>query len=464
MTLAQTAAVLGAELSGADVPWQDVCTDTRTLKNGDLFVALRGERFDGHDFLDRAAAAGAAAALVASDYHGPAPLPLARVADTPRGLADLARHWRGRFTLPLIAVAGSNGKTTVKEMIAACLRGHYGDGAVLSTRGNLNNHIGLPLTLLRLRPQHRAAVVELGMNHRGETAQLAAIAAPTVGVINNAQREHQEFMRSVAEVAAEHADLVAALPPQGCAVINADDIHAGLWRAAAAHARVVDFGLGEAAVHGECRLHAVSLSLRVVADDDAAAFELALAGEHNARNALAAIAAAMAAGVPLATCARALAGFAAVKGRLQHKQGLRGSCLIDDSYNANPDSVRAAIDVLAGVSGYRLLALGDMGEVGAQGQAFHREIGSYARSRGVHALFTTGDLARHAAAAFGGGASHHESAAALAAAVAGSLGADVTVLVKGSRFMHMEQVVAALEAPAAAEPAAPGAAAAKAGG
>jgi UDP-N-acetylmuramoyl-tripeptide--D-alanyl-D-alanine ligase len=448
MTLAQTAAVLGAEISGGDVTWHDVCTDSRTLKRGDLFVALRGERFDGHDFVAQAAAAGAAAALVARDYRGASALPLARVADTALGLADLAAHWRGRFTLPLIAVAGSNGKTTVKEMIAACLRACYGGDAVLATRGNLNNHIGLPLTLLRLRAEHRAAVVELGMNHRGETAQLARIAAPTVGVINNAQREHQEFMRSVDEVAAEHADLLAALPRQGCAVINADDAHAALWRAAVAGAgvRVRDFGLGMAAVHGECRLHAERTSLRVAADGETADFELPLAGEHNARNALAAIAAATAAGVPLADCTQALAGFAAVKGRLQAKRGLRGARLIDDSYNANPDSVRAAIDVLAQAPGRRLLVLGDMGEVGDSGEAFHSEIGDYARSRGIHALLATGELARHAVAAFGAGAVHHGSAETLAADAAARLDAGTTALVKGSRFMRMERVVEALEA------------------
>jgi UDP-N-acetylmuramoyl-tripeptide--D-alanyl-D-alanine ligase len=446
MTLAQTATALGAEMSGADVSWHEVCTDSRTLKRGDLFVALRGERFDGHDFLAQAAAAGAAAALVDRAYRGPAPLPLARVADTTQGLADLAAHWRRRFTLPLIAVAGSNGKTTVKEMIAACLRLHHGDDAVLATRGNLNNHIGLPLTLLGLRARHRAAVVELGMNHRGETARLAAVARPTVGVINNAQREHQEFMRSVEEVAAEHGDLLAALPRDGVAVINADDAHAARWRAAAGDARVRDFGLGPAAVRGQCRLRAAGSGLRVTADGETVAFELPLAGEHNARNALAALAAATAAGVPLATCARALAGFAAVQGRLQEKHGLRGARLIDDSYNANPDSVRAAIDVLAQAPGRRLLILGDMGEVGAQGEAFHREIGDYARRRGIDALYATGALARHAAAAFGAGAGHYDTAEALAAAAAAQLDADATVLVKGSRFMRMERVVEALEA------------------
>lgn len=446
MTLAQTAAVLGGELVGADVSYADVCTDSRTLKSGDLFVALRGERFDGHDFVEQAAAAGAVAALVDQHYRRSVSLPLARVGDTTQGLADLAAHWRSRFTLPLIAVVGSNGKTTVKEMIAACLRAHYGEAAVLATRGNLNNHIGLPLTLLTLRESHRVAVIELGMNHPGETAQLARIARPTIGVINNAQREHQEFMRSVADVAAEHADLLRVLPAQGIAVINADDGHAATWRSAAAPRVVRDFGTGAAAVHGECVLQADGSDLSVSGAAGAVTFRLPLAGEHNVRNALAAIAAATAAGATLEACAGALAGFAAVKGRLQLKHGRLGARLIDDSYNANPDSVRAAIDVLAAAGGRRLLVLGDMGEVGDQGEAFHREIGAYARSRGVDALFAAGEMTRVSVQAFGSGAGHYVQIEPLIAAVAAQLGSEVTVLVKGSRFMKMERVVQALEA------------------
>ncbi len=446
MTLAQTAAILGGELAGADVGYSDVCTDSRKLKSGDLFVALRGERFDGHDFVEQAAAAGAVAALVDQRYRRPVPLPLARVADTTQGLADLAAHWRSRFTVPLIAVVGSNGKTTVKEMIATCLRAHYGEAAVLATRGNLNNHIGLPLTLLTLRESHRVAVIELGMNHPGETAQLARIARPTIGVINNAQREHQEFMRSVADVAAEHADLLRALPAQGIAVINADDGHAATWRVAAAPRVVRDFGIGAAAIHGGCVLHADGSDVSVSGAAGTVTFRLPLAGEHNVRNALAAIAAATAAGATLQACAGALAGFAAVKGRLQMKSGRLGARLIDDSYNANPDSVRAAIDVLAATDGRRLLVLGDMGEVGDQGETFHREIGAYARSRGVDALLATGVMTPASVQAFGDGATHHAQIESLIAGVAAQLGREVTVLVKGSRFMKMERVVQALEA------------------
>ncbi|MDH4293961.1 MAG: UDP-N-acetylmuramoyl-tripeptide--D-alanyl-D-alanine ligase, partial [Betaproteobacteria bacterium] len=346
MTLAQAATVLDGEMRGADVRFDDVCTDSRTVKAGDLFVALRGERFDGHNFVAQAAAAGAAAALIDRAHAVTSPgLPSAAVADTTLALAKLAAHWRRQFNIPLIAVVGSNGKTTVKEMIAACLRAHFGDAAVLATRGNLNNHIGVPLTLLSLRAAHRVAVVEIGMNHPGETGQLAVVAAPTIAVINNAQREHQEFMHSVADVAAEHASLLHALPADGVAVINADDTHAGVWRNAAEQRAVLDFGLRHGAkVSARCALKSGSSRLNVATPADEAEFELPLAGEHNARNALAAIAAATAAGVPLGACAAALSRFVAVRGRLQVKTGVRGATLIDDTYNANPDSVRAAID------------------------------------------------------------------------------------------------------------------------
>ncbi len=455
MTLAQTATVLGGEMRGADVRFDDVCTDSRTLKKGDLFVALRGEKYDGHDFVAQAATAGAVAALVDRKYAETAAaasgLPVAAVADTTSALGALAAHWRRQFGIPLVAVVGSNGKTTVKEMIAACLRAHFGDAAVLATRGNLNNHIGLPLTLLALRGAHRVAVVEIGMNHPGETAQLAAIAAPTIAVINNAQREHQEFMHSVADVAEEHASLVRALPVNGVAVLNADDAHAAVWKAAAGARQVRDFGMqGTAAVHARSRMQATAANLDVTTPEGGKTFELPLAGEHNVRNALAAIAAATAAGATLEACAKALTRFVAVKGRLQVKTGRRGALLIDDTYNANPDSVRAAIDVLARTAGRRLLVLGDMGEVGAQGRAFHEEIGAYARQAGVDRLYGLGELVAAAVDAFGAGARHYASIGDLLADIESELGVQTALLIKGSRFMRMERVVQSLETAAAA--------------
>ena len=448
MTLAQAAAVLDGELRGTDVQFDAVCTDSRAVKKGDLFVALRGDRYDGHDFVGQAGAAGAAAALIDRTHAGvqPTGMPVAAVADTTVALGALAAHWRRRFRIPLVAVAGSNGKTTVKEMIAACLRAHFGDAAVHATRGNLNNHIGVPLTLLALRAEHRVAVVEIGMNHPGETAQLAQLAAPTIAVVNNAQREHQEFMRSVADVAEEHASLIRALPADGVAVINADDAHAGVWRGAAELRAVRDFGLqAAAAVHAQCVMSAGSSTLTVATPEGTAGLDLPLAGEHNARNALAAIAAATAAGAALAACVRALGRFVAVKGRLQIKAGVHGATLIDDTYNANPDSVRAAIDALARAPGRKLLVLGDMGEVGAQGTAFHEEVGAYARTAGVERLYALGDLAAVAARAFGAGGRHYARIEELLADVENELGPQTTLLVKGSRFMQMERVVRSFE-------------------
>ena len=446
MTLGQAATVLGGELRGSDVRFSDVCTDSRTLKSGDLFVALRGERYDGHDFVAKAAAAGAVAALIDRGHAQAVPLPVAAVEDTTVALGALAAHWRRQFDIPLVAVAGSNGKTTVKEMIAACLRAHFGDAHVLATQGNLNNHIGLPLTLLTLRAAHRVGVVEVGMNHPGETAELAQIAGPTIAVINNAQREHQEFMRSVTDVADEHASLIKALPADGIAVINADDAHAAVWRAAAGHREVRDFGFDpKATVSATCELQAASALLAVRTPEAVATLNLPVAGEHNARNALAAIAAATAAGATLESCVRALSGFAAVKGRLQIKRSRQGALLIDDTYNANPDSVRAAIDVLARTPGRKLLVLGDMGEVGDQGRDFHTEIGMYAHERGIDALYGLGELAAHAVRAFGEGARHYAAIETLLVDVGAALGPQATVLVKGSRFMQMERVVRSFE-------------------
>lgn len=445
MTVAAAALALGARAEGADVQFTSVSTDTRTLQPGALFVALRGERFDGHDYLDRARAAGAVAAMVEVDAAARAAaagLAAVVVAGTRRALGTLAKHWRAGFRIPLIAVVGSNGKTTVKEMIAACLRAHFGAANVLATAGNLNNDVGVPLTLLGLRAPHRCAVVELGMNHPGETEYLAGLAQPTVAVINNAQREHQEFMKTVAEVAAEHAAVLRALPADGVAVINAEDDHAGYWRGVAGARPVRDFAVGrKAAVRGAYRPGAEGAEVEIIAPEGRVSVALHVAGLHNVRNALAAAAAATAAGAALAAVASGLASFRAVKGRLQRRIGRQGATVIDDTYNANPDSVRVAIDVLAQAGPPRILVLGDMGELGPQASAFHEEVGAYALQSGIDRLFAVGALARHAADAFGAGAEHFESTADAARRLQGLLAPGVTVLVKGSRFMRMETVV-----------------------
>jgi UDP-N-acetylmuramoyl-tripeptide--D-alanyl-D-alanine ligase len=456
MTLAQAHTMLpGSALVGdAATVILRVHSDTRTLKSGDLFVALKGERFDGHDLLADAKARGAVAAL-AQPGLAEAGLAGLVVADTQRALEDLARAWRAHHHLPLIAVTGSNGKTTVTQMTAAILRAWLGDGA-FATEGNLNNHIGVPLTLLRLRQDdarwHRAGVVELGMNHVGEIGHLAKIAQPTIALVNNAQREHQEFMASVEAVARENGAAIEALPAGGTAVFPADDEYAPLWRAMAGTRPVLTFALdGRADVTADAMWIAEDANshwaLTLHTPAGAVPLSLRLAGAHNAKNALAAATCALAAGAPLDAIRRGLEAFEPVKGRSQLKtfvQGTRKVALIDDSYNANPDSVRAAIDVLATLAAPRALLLGDMGEVGTRGPEFHAEVGAYARERGIDTLWCAGALCVHAAQAFGSAARHFADAPAMVAAV-GELPAVGSVLVKGSRFMQMERVVSALQ-------------------
>ena len=439
MRLAEAAAALGGRASGGDAQFTGVSTDSRSIREGDLFVALRGERFDGHEFLKAAASARAAAAMVDSRYRGEYPLPALVVDDTKRSLGDLARYWRARFAPALVAIAGSNGKTTVKEMLAAILRRHGGEPAVLATRGNLNNEIGLPITLLGLRHLHRWCAIELGMNHKGEIAYLSGIARPTVALVNNAQREHLEFMNSVEEVAAENASVYEALPADGVAVINADDAQAAFFRSRAGKRRTVEFGLEQGAVSGRFKLERLSseLQLRTPAGESAAT--LAIPGLHNVRNALAAAACAHAIGIKTSTIAEGLSAFRPYTGRLQVKRAANGATVIDDSYNANPDSVRAAIDVLASCPAPTALVLGDMGEVGERGAEFHREVGEYARANGVTQLLGMGEATHEAVAAFGPGARHFEKVEELVSSVKAN-----TILVKGSRFMKMERVVAAL--------------------
>ncbi|WP_374667563.1 UDP-N-acetylmuramoyl-tripeptide--D-alanyl-D-alanine ligase [Ramlibacter sp.] len=445
-TLGQAQAWLpGATLRGdASVPVARVHTDTRTLQPGDLFVALKGETFDANDFLEQARAQGAVAAIA---HRGclPAGLPGLEVDDTRLALGQLAAAWRAQYALPVIAVTGSNGKTTVTQMIAAILRAHAGEAA-LATQGNLNNEVGLPLTLLRLRASHRIAVVELGMNHPGEIAYLAGLTRPTVALVNNAQREHQEFMASVEAVARENGSVLAALADDGVAVFPHGDAYTALWGDLAAGRPCVTFGeagadvaLAEAEWRGDQWLaHAVTpaglLSLH-----------LRIAGRHNVRNALAATACALAAGVPLAAIEVGLRAFEPVKGRsraIALQLDGRPLTLVDDSYNANPDSVRAALDVLAELPGPRLAVLGDMGEVGSQGPAFHAEVGAHARERGIDQVFTLGELATHM------GARHFADMDTLLAAVRAALPGVASVLVKGSRFMRMERVVEAVQAAA----------------
>ncbi|MGF6598976.1 UDP-N-acetylmuramoyl-tripeptide--D-alanyl-D-alanine ligase [Paraburkholderia sp. GAS448] len=443
------ATVLGDESATFD----RVSTDSRTAGPGDLFVALKGDRFDAHDFLPEVATRHVSAALV-SRSPGDWRVPALRVADTRVALGALARGWRRHFSMPLVAVTGSNGKTTVKEMISSIFAAAVGLEARLATAGNFNNDIGLPLTLFRLTEAHKLAVVELGMNHPGETDLLAKITEPTVAVVNNAQREHQEFMATVEAVALEHASVIHALKPDGVAVFPADDAYASIWRVAATGNPIIDFALNNAERTTDAAVTGTFAGNRLTVDTPQGRVEVTLQvlGDHNARNALAATAAALAADVSLDAIRRGLEAFGAVKGRLQVKRAalgaLAGATVIDDTYNANPDSMRAAIDVLASQPSPRVLVMGDMGEVGDNGPEFHREVGAYAKERGIDALFAMGEASRDACSAFGGEARHFDGVPALVAhLLQAGFGSAATILVKGSRFMQMERVVDAVTSP-----------------
>ena len=432
-----------------------VHTDSRSLRAGDLFVALRGERFDGNQFIAQAKAQGAVAVVCEASGEAEAAaqgLPALVVPDARLALGELAAGWRAQFDLPLIAVTGSNGKTTVTQMIAAILRAHAGDGA-LSTQGNLNNDIGVPLTLLNLRPHHRMAVVELGMNHPGEIAYLAQLTKPTVALVNNAQREHQEFMGTVEAVAQENGAVLLALPSQGVAVYPADETHTPVWQTQSGARTQHTFAMGHGDGVADVRAAVVvwqsgAWQFTLKTPVGTAPVRLHIAGRHNVKNALAASACALAAGVPLVAVAQGLQAFEPVKGRsralLVHTSAGEMT-LVDDTYNANPDSVRAAIDVLTELPSPRLLVLGDMGEVGDQGPAFHAEVGAYAAECGIEAFYTLGDLCQHAGQAFGS-AQHFENMDSLLAAVAQHAAQFQSIVVKGSRFMKMERVVEALQA------------------
>jgi UDP-N-acetylmuramoyl-tripeptide--D-alanyl-D-alanine ligase len=447
-SLAQLIAHMPGARMTRNAEFAGVSTDSRTLAPGQLFVALRGEQFDGHDFLPTVAEQGAAVPIpvvaeqLPAGWTGPAII----VPNTLTALGHIGNYWRSKFGIPVIGVTGSNGKTTVKEMIAAILAAAYGEEGRLATRGNLNNEIGVPLTLMRLNGDHQAAVIEMGMNHPGEIARLAAIAAPTVAMVNNAQREHQEFMHTVEAVARENGAVLAALPASGAAVYPADDVYTPLWAQLAGARRTITFGLNEAAdvrcIHtGSAFGSELQVSARVDGVVHTFAISLAAAGLHNVRNALAAIACTLAAGVAVEAVVAGLQAFAPVSGRLQKKQGVNGVTVIDDSYNANPDSVRAAIDVLKTAAAPRILVLGDMGEVGTQGRQFHEEIAHYAAAAGIEHVLVTGDLAAHMAGI--GRTEHFVQFDELLAALVSRLGSksDATVLVKGSRFMKMERVV-----------------------
>ncbi|HET9390719.1 MAG TPA: UDP-N-acetylmuramoyl-tripeptide--D-alanyl-D-alanine ligase [Steroidobacteraceae bacterium] len=442
-SLADFAQACGGVLKGADAAYQGVSSDTRTLQSGDLFIALRGPNHDGNTFVAAARAAGAAGALV--DTPQSLELPQIVVPDTQSALERAASAWRAQFAIPVVGVAGSNGKTTAKEMTAAIL-GEAGD--CLATRGNLNNHIGVPLTTLRLERSHRFAVIEMGANRAGDVAALVRIARPTVGLITNAGAEHLEGFGSIEGVARAEGEMVAGLDSAATAVINADDEFADLWRGLTS-ARVTTFGLAQPAdfratqVQTAVEPEGFLTRFRLLTPTGAAAIELRMGGRHNVANAVAAAAAAMAAGAQLSHVVSGLGAVRAVPGRLQFKKTRSGAWLIDDSYNANPSSVRAGIEVLAGLDGRKWLVLGDMAELGEYAESAHSEIGVFAREQGVERLFATGGLAALAASSFGQGGEWFADVGALAQALRTAT-PDVRMLVKGSRVNRLERVVEAL--------------------
>ena len=444
MSLHEAARAIGGTAYGADAGFSGVSTDSRTIAPGDLFVALKGANFDGHAYVAEVLAGGAAGAVVNQDFAAAHPeLPLICVSDTRLALGALAAQWRQRFAIPLLGITGSNGKTTVKEMCAAILRAQFGSSdSVLATVGNLNNDIGLPLTLLKLRESHRAAVVEMGMNHVGEIDYLTRLARPSVALINNAQRAHLEGLGTLQNVALAKGEIFVGLPADGAAVFNADDAQADIWRELSRDFRQVSFGIDRPAdVRGRFTVRGLGGELNMTTPWGDIGLELAVPGCHGARNACAAAAATLVAGAPAAAVKLGLEGFAGVKGRLQRRPGRAGALVVDDSYNANPDSMRAAIDVLASVPGKCILVMGDMGEAGAAAGQFHDEIGGYAKSHGIDRLLCLGEMSAAAAANFGVGGQHFLHIDDLVRTLLSELGPQTTVLVKGSRFMRMERVV-----------------------
>lgn len=444
MRLSEAAIATHGQLLGADLEFCCVGTDSRAIKKGQLFVALKGENFDGHEYALQSLEQGASAVLVAQASNAS---PAVVVKDTRLALGELAAHWRAKFDMPVVAITGSNGKTTVKEMLAAILKVAAGeDEGVLATQGNLNNDIGLPLTMLNLGEQHRYAVLEMGMNHTGELSYLTHLAKPNVALVNNAGTAHIGELGSVEAIAKAKGEIFEGLAEDGMAIINADDVFADLWKKLAEEYKQMTFGLNaKADVTAKYVLQASSSEVELLTPVGSVEFSLPAPGLHNVRNALAAASAALALNVTLDDIAKGLSSFAGVKGRLQAKQGFAGAKLIDDTYNANPMSMKAAIDVLKASAGQRIFVMGDMGELGADAPKMHAEIGTYAKDAGIEKLFAFGTLTKNAVSAFGMNATHFDTVETLADALKQNMGAEVTVLVKGSRSMKMERVVDAVQ-------------------
>ncbi len=436
----------GARVHGEDVQISRVTTDSRDVRPGDLFVAIKGPRFDGHDFVEQALSGGAVAVMVSDPQAAERFAGSALIVDDVRlGYGRLAAWWRSLFTMPLVAITGSNGKTTVKEMLAAILRAHAGEDSVLATRGNLNNDIGVPTMLLQLQPGHRFAVIEMGMNHPGEIAYLSRIARPGVALVNNAGTAHIGEVGSVEAIARAKGEIFAGLDTSGIAIINADDAFADYWRSIVGDRKIVDFGLARTAnVSARYELSETGSLVTLRTPDTEFAVTLQVPGVHNVKNALAAATAAYVLGVPGEKIAEGLHIYIGVAGRLKYQRLDSGDVVIDDTYNANPESAQAALSVLGASRGQKIFVLGDMGELGDTAASVHAALGEFARRAGVNRLLGLGKLSSEAVRAFGEGATHFGDVAELVTALQPLLDGSTTILVKGSRFMRMERVVKAL--------------------
>lgn len=442
--LAEVAAAINAQHRGTNVPFQSVSTDTRTLQSGDLFVALTGDRFDGHEYIRQAEENGAAAVMISREV--PTRVPYLMVSDTLTGLADLAKFNRDRFTGPLVAITGSSGKTTVKEMMAHILRCEAGEEEVLATRGNFNNHIGAPLTLLRLSKQHTHAVIELGASAEGEIAYTAKLAQPNVSILTNADAAHLEGFGDIDTVARTKGEIIDHLGEGGTAILNADSPYFEQWveRASEHGKQVLSFGVSELANVTAQNIESDDqgcCQFQMMTPNGQANVKLSVMGKHNVVNALAATAASLALELPLKNIVAALQTFSGVQGRLLVMDGMNGSTVIDDSYNANPASVRAAIDTLASRGGQRIFVLGDMAELGAETQRAHAEMGAYAREAGINCFLAIGEFSRAAVTAFGDNGHWFATQDSLVRFLTRQLSSDVTALVKGSRSARMDRVV-----------------------
>jgi UDP-N-acetylmuramoyl-tripeptide--D-alanyl-D-alanine ligase len=441
LQLADIAPAIGAQMIGGNVGVTGVSTDSRSIAPGDLFVAIRGDNFDGHKFAEAAIARGAVAAITSTEIVG-LRIPQLVVDDTRFGYGRLAKFWRRQFSAPTLALTGSNGKTTVKEMLRSILAVHTGDAAaVLATEGNLNNDIGVPQMMLQQSAVHRYAVFEMGMNHLGEIDYLSHLVEPDVALVIMAGTAHIGELGSREAIAQAKGEIYGGLKPGGMAVINMHDRFGGYWKELACDHRTLLFGIApEDDVVGDFGDEVLSISYR----EEQIAVRLQLPGRHNQTNALAAASGAIALGVPLATIKQGLETFTGVAGRLRSFTGHNSATIIDDTYNANPDSVKAAIRVIAARTPPRFLVLGDMGELGSDAPAMHREVGAFARQAGIENLLATGPLSRETVAAFGEPGRHFETTEELVAALLPQLDANTSVLVKGSRFMRLERVVARL--------------------